>query len=300
MTCCPFICFSGKLIIFDYISIGTSNSFVTENKMGLQRHIKKTLLTLSKVVENHRSNVPANARSVISSVTSHGFTASNQKSQINIGPQLVANSSFLYPASQIRMQSQNLVSKSHNHLVKLIKFVFKCQRWNSLFPLLSCSSYGNSSKNGNSLTYCGQSEKETKLHIACSTPSRPAHSTTNKASVFQSFSLQTSLRSGCSYPTITHRALFQHHPNRSMACRLKHTKPQVPPTKIARVYDYEGAITDEQAAEEFVFALKTSERQHLYAELAKYQGVNSNGEYLIYHREAASLCRAGEVPRRQL
>ena len=58
---------------------------------------------------------------------------------------------------------------------------------------------------------------------------------------------------------------------------MKHTKPKVPPTKIARVYDYEGTITDEQAAEEFVFALKASERQHLYAELSKYQGLKANG-----------------------
>ncbi|GFO48149.1 hypothetical protein PoB_007465400 [Plakobranchus ocellatus] len=56
---------------------------------------------------------------------------------------------------------------------------------------------------------------------------------------------------------------------------MKHTKPKVPPTKMSQVYDFEGVITDKEAAEQFVFALTASERQHLYSELAKYQSVES-------------------------
>lgn len=60
------------------------------------------------------------------------------------------------------------------------------------------------------------------------------------------------------------------HPARSI--RMKHTKPKVPPSRINNIYDIEGAITDEEAAKQFVYALNTNERKHLYAELARFHG----------------------------
>ncbi|CAL1547471.1 unnamed protein product [Lymnaea stagnalis] len=60
------------------------------------------------------------------------------------------------------------------------------------------------------------------------------------------------------------------HPARSI--RMKHTKPKVPPSRMNNVYDIEGAITDEEAAKQFVYALNTNERKHLYAELARFHG----------------------------
>ncbi|KAH9495168.1 Transmembrane protein 65 [Bulinus truncatus] len=53
--------------------------------------------------------------------------------------------------------------------------------------------------------------------------------------------------------------------------RQKHTMPRVPRTRMNGVYEIEGAITDEEAARQFVYALNINERKHLYAELAKFQ-----------------------------
>lgn len=55
-------------------------------------------------------------------------------------------------------------------------------------------------------------------------------------------------------------------------CRRKHSLPKVPPTRMMSVYDIERVITDEEAAKEFVYALKASERKFLYEELARFHG----------------------------
>ncbi|RUS77766.1 hypothetical protein EGW08_014471 [Elysia chlorotica] len=242
--------------------------------MGLHRHLSKTVLTLCKFAENLKPKVPTQARSAVAAIQSQGLaTAFNQNTQNKYGAQVVTKPSLLHHASQsTSIQSQNPLSKTYVQSVRLSQFVFKYTEQ------LSCSSRPNdtSSQNNRSLSFSGQSEKEAKLCIAYLTPSLPAQAKNCKTSVFQPVTL-TPFRSGCGTPIITHRAMFQHSPHLASVCRLKHTKPQVPPTKIAKVYDYEGAITDEQAAHEFVFALKTSERQHLYTELAKYQSLDPNG-----------------------
>ncbi|CAG5116146.1 unnamed protein product [Candidula unifasciata] len=60
-----------------------------------------------------------------------------------------------------------------------------------------------------------------------------------------------------------------------ICCRMKHSLPKVPPTRMMSVYDIERAITDEEAAKEFVYALKASERKFLYEELARFHGDTS-------------------------
>ncbi|XP_055886495.1 transmembrane protein 65-like isoform X3 [Biomphalaria glabrata] len=56
------------------------------------------------------------------------------------------------------------------------------------------------------------------------------------------------------------------------ALRCKHTMPRVPPTRMNGVYEIEGAITDREAAKQFVYALNINERKHLYEELANFHG----------------------------
>jgi hypothetical protein len=58
-------------------------------------------------------------------------------------------------------------------------------------------------------------------------------------------------------------------------CQMKHTLPKVPPTRMMSIYDLERAITDEEAAKEFVYALKAGERKFLYEELARFHGDTS-------------------------
>ncbi|BFY99660.1 hypothetical protein BsWGS_02699 [Bradybaena similaris] len=66
---------------------------------------------------------------------------------------------------------------------------------------------------------------------------------------------------------------FQQTPHTvSVSTRRKHSLPKVPPTRMMSVYDIERVITDEEAAKEFVYALKASERKFLYEELARFHG----------------------------
>ncbi|GFR60201.1 transmembrane protein 65 [Elysia marginata] len=255
--------------------------------MSFQRHLKRTFLTISnQLLEPFRSGAYTDARKFVSSISSLRPSSSNHSSLsvFNFGPKSAANSNHLQNSSQVLVQALYAGEPvSDEPGMRLTQ-----SRPNSVLPLPSYSSrLCNSSSNDSSFKdnlnflFSGHPGKKAKLpgHISHSTlmSPAPAQSTNNISAVFQCSIPQRPLRTVCGNHIITQKTTFQHYPQHTIACRLKHTKPKVPPTKISQVYDYEGAITDEQAAEEFVFALKTSERQHLYAELAKYQGLDRNG-----------------------
>lgn len=59
----------------------------------------------------------------------------------------------------------------------------------------------------------------------------------------------------------------------------KHPIPKIPPSKIMRHYDIHGSISDDYSAQQFVYALTSSERNLLLNELDKYRDVEDRRKY---------------------